>query len=93
MSSEEAITGDSVDALSEVSSLDNDFDRTHFDFTSSDEEIPDDEVDSNVWSEIESDSHDEFLEDHGIIEQAMLASEDCTINPVDYYRYFITARL
>ena len=34
-------------------------------------EIPDAEVDSNVWSEIESDSNDEFLEDHGIVEQVI----------------------
>ncbi|CAF4470433.1 unnamed protein product [Rotaria socialis] len=36
---------------------------------SSDEEVTDDEMNSNVWSEIESESDGEFLEDHGIVEQ------------------------
>ncbi|CAF4519068.1 unnamed protein product, partial [Rotaria magnacalcarata] len=36
---------------------------------SSDEEVTDDEVNSNVWSEIESESDGEFLEDHGTVEQ------------------------
>ena len=73
-----------------MNSLDNDFDRVHFESASSDEEIPDDEVDLNVWSEIESDSDGEFLEDHGIVEQVMATFEDGTINPMDYYRHFIT---
>ena len=42
------LSEDSVDLLSEVSSLDNDFDRMHFESASSDKEIPDDEMDSNV---------------------------------------------
>ena len=67
-SSEEASTEDSVDSLDEVVSLDNDFDRMHFESESFDEEIPDDEMDSNIWSEIQSDSDGEFLEDHGIVE-------------------------
>ena len=71
-------------------SLDNDFDGMHFDSASSDEEIHDDEVDSNSWSEIESDSDAEFLEGHGIFEQAMPTSEDGTIDPIDCYRHFIT---
>ncbi|CAF1290944.1 unnamed protein product [Rotaria sordida] len=48
----------------------------HLESASSDEEVTDDEVDSNVWSEIESESDGEFLEDHGIIEQVTLTSED-----------------
>ena len=64
MSSEEANTEDSVDSLSEVSSLDDDFARIHFESGSSDEEVTNDEVDSNVWREIESESDGEFLEDH-----------------------------
>ena len=43
MPSEEASTGDSVDSLSEVSSLDDDFAKMHFESTSSDEEDTDDE--------------------------------------------------
>ena len=83
MSSEEASTGDSVDSLSEVSSLDDDFAKMHFESTSSDEEVTDDEVDPNVWSEIESEFDGEFLEDHGIAEQVTPISEDGTINPID----------
>ena len=48
MSSEEASTEDSVDLLSEVNFSNNDFDRMHFESASSDKEIPDDDVDSNV---------------------------------------------
>ena len=91
MPSEEASTGDSVDSLSEVSSLDDDFAKMHFESTSFDEEVTDDEVYSNgVWSEIESESDGEFLEDHGIIEQVTPTFEDGTINPIDCYRHFIT---
>ena len=64
MSSEEVSTEDSVDSLSEVSSLDDDFAKMHFESASSDEEVTDNEVDSNVWSEIESESDDECLEDY-----------------------------
>jgi len=90
MSSEEANTEDSVDSLSEASSLDDDFAGMHFESASSDEEVTDDEVDSNAWSEIESESDGEFLEDHGIIEQVTPTSADGTINPIDCYRHFIT---
>ncbi|CAF4294197.1 unnamed protein product [Adineta steineri] len=61
MSSEEASTEYSLDSFSEVSSLDDDFARMHFESASSDKGVTDDEVDSNVWSE--------FLEDYGLIEQ------------------------
>ena len=89
MSSEETGTEDSVDSLSEVNPLNNDFDRMYFESASSDEEIPDDEGDSNVWSKIESDSHGKFLEGHGIVEQVMPTPENNTINPIDCYRHFI----
>jgi hypothetical protein len=89
MSSEEASTEDSVESLSEVSSFDDDFTRMHLESASSDEEVTDDEVDSNVWSKIESESDDEFLEDHGIIEQVTPTFDDGTINPIDCYRHFI----
>ena len=81
---------ESVDSLSEVSSLDDDFTRMHLESASSDEEVTDDEVDSNAWSEIESESDGEFLEDHGIIKQVTPTFEDGTINPIDCYRHFIT---
>jgi hypothetical protein len=90
MSSEEASTEDSVDSLSVVSSLDDDFARIQLESASSDEEVTDDEVNSNVWGEIESESDGEFLEDHGIVEQITPTSEDGTINPIDCYRHFIT---
>ena len=77
---------DSVNPLSDVTLLDNDFDRMHFESTSSNEEIPDD---SNVWSEMESDFDGEFLEDHGIIEHVMPTPENNTINPIDYCRHCI----
>ncbi len=53
-----------------MSSLgDDDFDAMHFESASSDEEATDDEVDSHAWNEIESESHVEFLEDHGLVEE------------------------
>ncbi len=73
-----------------MSSLDDDFARMHFESASSDEAVIDDEVDSNGWSEIESESDGEFLEDHGIVEQVTPTSKDGTINPIDFYRHFIT---
>ena len=48
MSSQEVSTKDSVDSLSEVNSLDDDFAKMHFKSASSDEEITYNEVDSNV---------------------------------------------
>ena len=67
MSSEEVSTEDSVDSLSEVSSLDDDFSRMHFESASSDGEVTENEVNSSVRSEIESESDDECLHDHGIV--------------------------
>ena len=52
-----------------------------------------DEVDTNVWSEIESDSDGKFLEDHGIVEQVMPTPENNTINPIDCCRHFIIFHL
>jgi hypothetical protein len=48
MSSEETSTEDSIGSRSEVNSLNDDFVRMHFESTSSDEDITEDEVDSNV---------------------------------------------
>ena len=90
MSSEEVSTEDNFDLLSEVSSLDDDFSRIHFESASSNEDVTDDEVNSNVWSEIKSKFGGEFLEDHRLIEQVTPISEDGTVNSVDCYRHFIT---
>ena len=64
MPSEEVITEDSVDSLSELSSLDDEFAKMHFKSASSDEEVTDNEVDSNVWCEIKTQSDGECLEDY-----------------------------
>ena len=48
MSFEETDTEESVSLLSEVSSLDDDFDRIHLESESTDEEVKNDEFDSNV---------------------------------------------
>ena len=93
MLSEEAGTEDSVGSLGEVNSLDNDFDRMHFEPGNSHEEIFDDEVDLDVWSEIESNSDGEFLEDHGIVEQVMPTPENNTITRIDCCRHFIICHL
>jgi hypothetical protein len=91
MSFEETNTEESVSSLSEASSLDDDdFASMHLESGSSDEEMSDDEVGSNVWNEIESESDAEFMEDHGLVEEVTSASEDNIINPIDCYRHFIT---
>jgi hypothetical protein len=90
MSFEEIDTEESATSLSEVSSLDDDFDGMHLESRSSDEEMTDDEVDSNVWNEIKSESDAEFMEDHGLVEEVTSVSEDNTIDPIDCYQRFIT---
>jgi hypothetical protein len=90
MSSEEVSTEDSVDSLSEVSSLNDDFARMHFESGSSDAEDINDKVNSYGWREIESESDGEFLEDHGIAESVTPTSEDGTIDTIDCYRHFTT---
>ena len=90
MSFEETDTEESGSSLSELSFLDDDLDRMHLESGSSDEEMSDDEVGSNVWNEIESESDAEFMEDHGLVEEVTSASEDNIINPIDCYRHFIT---
>jgi len=88
--SSEAGTDDSVDSLSGVSSLNKNLPAMHLASASSDEEVTDDEIDSHVWSEIDSESNSVFLEDHGIVEQVTRTFQDSTINPIDCYRHFIT---
>ncbi len=90
MSFEETDTEESASSLSELTFLDDDLDRMHLESGSSDKEMSDDEVGSNVWNEIESESDAEFMEDHGLVEEVTSASEDNIVNPIDCYRHFIT---
>ena len=90
MSFEETDTEESASSLSELSFLDDDLDRMHLESGSSDEEMSDDEVGSNVWNDIESESDAESMKDHGLIEEVTSASEDNIVNPIDCYRHFIT---
>ncbi len=90
MSFEEIDTEDSASSLSEVSSLNDDFDTMHLESDSSHEEVTDDDVDFHTWNEIEPEFDAEFLEDHWLIEEVTSISEDNTINPIDCYRHFIT---
>jgi hypothetical protein len=90
MSFEETDTEESASSLSELSFLDDDLDRMHLESGSSDEEMSDDEVGSNVWNEIESESDADFMEDHGLVEEVTSVSEDNMVNPIDCYRHFIT---
>ncbi|CAF3301341.1 unnamed protein product, partial [Rotaria sp. Silwood2] len=85
MSFEQIDTEDSASSLSEVSSLNDDFDTMHLESDSSDGEVTDDDMDSNAWNEIEPESDTEFLEDHGLIEEVPSASEDNTTNPINCY--------
>ena len=68
MSFEETDTEESGSSLSELNFLDDDLGRMHLESGSSDEEMSDDDVDSDVWNEIESESDPEFMEDHGLVE-------------------------
>jgi hypothetical protein len=90
MSFEESETEESASSLSEVSFLDDDFVRMHLESGNSDEEVTDDEMDLQGWSEIESESDAEFLEDHGLVQEVTPAPEDNTILSIDCYRHFIT---
>ena len=90
MSFEETDTDESASSLSDLSLLNDDLDRINVDSESSDEEVFCNEMDSNVWNEIESESDEEFMEDHGLVEEVISASEDNLVNPIDCYRHFIT---
>jgi hypothetical protein len=90
MSSKEIDIQESTSSLSEVSSLNDDLDNMHLESGSSVEEMSDDEMDSNSWNEIESEPDEEFMEDHGLVDEVISASEDNTVHPIDCYRHFIT---
>ncbi|UJR11934.1 hypothetical protein I4U23_016112 [Adineta vaga] len=53
-------------------------------------EFSDNELDLQVWNEINSESDGEFKEDYGIVEEANPTSQDNTIYPIDCYCHFIT---
>ena len=93
MSSKEVSIDDSVDSLNEVSSLGDDLARVHYESASSDEEVTGDELDSNVWTGIESESDGACPEDDGTVEPVTLTAEDGTINPIDCCRHFITEKV
>jgi hypothetical protein len=90
MSFEKMDTEDSASTLSEVSSLNDDFDAMYLESDDSNEKNNDNDMDSHPWNEIEPEFDAEFLEDHGLIEEVTSISEDNTINPIDCYRHFIT---
>jgi hypothetical protein len=90
MSSKEIDIQESTSSLSEMSSLNDDLDNMHLESGSSVEEMSDDEMDSNSWNEIESESDEEFMEDHGLVDDVTSALEDNTVHPIDCYRHFIT---
>jgi hypothetical protein len=90
ISFEESETEESASSLSEVSSLDDEFVRMDLESENSDEELTDDEVDSQVWSEIQSESDAEFMEDYGLVQGVTFESGENTILPIDCYRHFIT---
>ena len=90
MSLEETDTDKSASSLSKVSSLDDDFDRMRLESGSSHSEVTDEEVDSRPWNKIELDSDAEFLENHGLVDEVISATEDNISLPIDYYRHFIT---
>jgi hypothetical protein len=52
-----------------VSSLDDGFSRMQFESTSSEEQVTGDHMDSQVWSEIESESDTDFSEYYGMMEE------------------------
>jgi hypothetical protein len=90
MSFEEIDTEESTSSLSEVSALDDDLDSMRLESGSSVEEMSDDEMDSNSWNEIKSESDAEFVGEYGLDEDVTSLTEDNTIDPIDCYRHFIT---
>ena len=90
MSFEEIDTEESTSSLSELCSLDDDLDSMRSESGSSVEQMSDDEIDSNSWNEIKSESDAEFVAEHGLHEDVTSLTEDNTIDPIDCYRHFIT---
>ena len=90
MSFEEIDTEESTSSLSEVNSLDDDLDSMRLESGSSVEEMSDDEMDSNSWNQIKSESDAEFMEEHGLDEDVTSLTKDNTIHFIDCYWHFIT---
>ncbi len=90
MPSEEIDTDNSENSRSDVSSLDASFMKMQAESSSSEEEFSDNELDSQAWNEIDSESDGEFQEDYGIVEEVNPTSQDNTIYPINCYRHFIT---
>ena len=90
MSFEESETEKSASSLSEGSCLDDDFVRIDLESGTSDEEVTDDEMDSQVWSVIKSESDAEFMKDYGLVQEVTSTSGGNSIPPIDSYRHFIT---
>ena len=90
MSFEESETEESASSLSEGNCLDDDFFRIDLESGTSDEEVTDDEMDSQVWSAIKSESDAEFMKDYGLVQEVTSTSGDNIIPPIDSYRHFIT---
>lgn len=90
MSFEEIDTEESTSSLRELSSLDDDLHSLRLKSGSSVEEMSDDEINSNSWNEIKSESDAEFVQEHGLDEDVTSLTADNTINPIDCYRHFIT---
>lgn len=90
MSFKESDIDQSASSLSELRFLDDDLGRIHVESGSSDEEISDEEMSSNVSKEIASELDEEFMEDHELVEEVTSALEDHTVNSIDCYRHFNT---
>ena len=93
MSFEEIDAEESTSSLSEVSSLDDDLDNMRLESGSSVEEMSNDEMDSNSWNEIKSESDAKFMKEHGLDEDVTFLTEDNKIDPIDCYRPFITNKI
>lgn len=82
MSFEDIDTEESTSSLSEVSSLDDDLNSLRLESGSSVEAMPNDEMDSNSWNEIKSESDAEFVKEHGLDEDVTSLTEDITIDSI-----------
>ncbi|CAF1652317.1 unnamed protein product [Adineta ricciae] len=90
MSCEEIDTDNSENSRSDVSSLDAGFMKIQVESSNSEEEFSDNELDSQLWNEIDSESDGEIQEDYGLVDEVNPTSQDNTTYPIDCYRHFIT---
>ena len=75
--------------------MDDDLVRMDLEHGTSDEEVTDHEMGSQVWSAIKSEPDAGFMEDYGLIQEITSASGDNTVLPIDCYRqyYWSNSRL